>query len=154
MARINTWTDFLKAVQPHLLASDPLGRGWNLFGTAGFYPDIGIVDARFTWYVAIGAIVAGHVISIWLAHRLALRELGASLQAAIASVPLTILMVIYTAISLSVISNLALWIAAKGIPTGPAPGTSIRIVSPSVPSRSPVYCLRPLSFSASAIRAS
>jgi hypothetical protein len=25
MARINTWTDFLKAVQPHLLASDPLG---------------------------------------------------------------------------------------------------------------------------------
>jgi hypothetical protein len=25
MVRISTWTDFLEAVQPHLLASDPVG---------------------------------------------------------------------------------------------------------------------------------
>jgi hypothetical protein len=87
------------------LLSDPLGRGWDLFGTAAFYPDIGIVDARFTWYVAIGAIVVGHVISIWIAHRLALRELGARGKAVIASIPLTVLMVIYTAISLTVIAE-------------------------------------------------
>jgi hypothetical protein len=88
-----------------LLLSDPLGRGWDLFGTAAFYPDIGIIDARFTWYSAISAIVTGHVISIWLAHRVALREFGASRKAVTASVPLTVLMVAYTAISLSVIAE-------------------------------------------------
>lgn len=87
------------------LISDPLGRGWDLFGTAAFYPDIGIIDARLTWYVAISAIVAGHVISIWLAHRVALREFGTSRKAVIASIPLTVLMVAYTAISLSVIAE-------------------------------------------------
>jgi len=45
------------------LASDPLGLKWNLFGTANFRPDIGLIDARVTWYVAIAAIVAGHDIS-------------------------------------------------------------------------------------------
>jgi hypothetical protein len=55
--------------------------------------------------VAISAIVAGHVISVWLAHRVALREFGAPRKAVIASVPLTILMVIYTAVSLSVIAE-------------------------------------------------
>lgn len=87
------------------LLSDPFGRGWDLFGTAQFYPDIGIVGARMIWYVAITAIVVGHVVSIWLAHRLALREFGASRTAVIASIPLTTLMVIYTAVSLSVIAE-------------------------------------------------
>jgi len=87
------------------LASDPLGRGWNLFGTANQLPDIGIVDARLTWHVAIGAIVVGHVISIWLAHRVALREAGTPRRAVAASVPLTMLMVIYTVISLLVIAE-------------------------------------------------
>ncbi len=87
------------------LSSDPFGRGWDLFGTAQFYPNIGIIDARTTWYVAIGAIVAGHVIAIWLAHRIALCEFGDSRKAVIASIPLTVLMVIYTAVSLSVIAE-------------------------------------------------
>jgi hypothetical protein len=87
------------------LLSDPLGRNWNLFGTAMYYPDIGIIDARATWYIAITSIVAGHIISIWLAHRLALREFGASGNALAASVPLTVLMVIYTIISLLVIAE-------------------------------------------------
>jgi hypothetical protein len=87
------------------LASDPLGLKWNLFGTANFRPDIGLIDARVTWYVAIAAIVAGHVISIWLAHRLALREFRTRRHAALATVPLTLLMVAYTIISLSVIAE-------------------------------------------------
>jgi hypothetical protein len=87
------------------LLSDPLGRGWNLFGMAAFSPDLTLVGARFTWYVAVGAIVAGHVIAVWLAHRLTLRAFGARRAAAVASVPLTILMVVYTALSLSVIAE-------------------------------------------------
>ena len=40
------------------LASDPLGLGWNLFGTARYRPEIGIVGARAVWYTAVIAIVA------------------------------------------------------------------------------------------------
>ena len=87
------------------LMSDPLGRGWNLFGTVLYKPDIGIVDARFTWYVAIGAIVVGHVIAVWLAHRAALQAFAELRVAVIATIPLTVLMVIYTAISLSIIAE-------------------------------------------------
>jgi hypothetical protein len=87
------------------LASDPLGAKWDLFGTANFRADIGLIDARAQWYVAIGAIVAGHAVSIWLAHRVALREFGAPRRAALATVPLTLLMVAYTVVSLSVIAE-------------------------------------------------
>ena len=37
------------------LLSDPYGRQWDLFGTARFYPDISLVDARLTWAVALVA---------------------------------------------------------------------------------------------------
>jgi hypothetical protein len=87
------------------LLSDPLGRGWNLLGMAAFNPDLMPVGARVTWYVAVGAIVAGHVIAVWLAHRLTLRAFGARPAAVIASVALTTLMVAYTALSLAVIAG-------------------------------------------------
>ena len=87
------------------LLSDPLGRRWDLFGTATYFPDIGILDARFTWQLAITSIVAGHVMSIWLAHRIALREFGVRGRAMAASVPLTVLMVIYTVVSLLIIAD-------------------------------------------------
>lgn len=87
------------------LVSDPLGRGWDLFGTQRFYPDIGIVSAQVTWHLAIVSIVFGHIVSIWLAHRLALREFASPRQAVIASIPLTVLMVFYTAISLTVMAE-------------------------------------------------
>ena len=87
------------------LLSDPLGRGWNLLGTADSRVNIGLVDARFTWYVAIGAIVIGHIMAVWLAHRVMLRECLNPRQATLASVPLTVLMVAYTAVSLLVIAE-------------------------------------------------
>jgi hypothetical protein len=87
------------------LISDPLGRHWDLLATAALYPDMGLINARWTWYVAIGAIVTGHVISVWLAHRVALRNYATPRTAVIASIPLTALMVAYTAISLSVIAE-------------------------------------------------
>lgn len=87
------------------LLSDPFGLRWNLFGTAGMHANIGLVDARLTWHVAIGAIVIGHAIAVWLAHRVALRAAASPRQAALASLPLTLLMIVYTAISLSVIAE-------------------------------------------------
>jgi hypothetical protein len=87
------------------LLSDPLGRGWDLLGTATWSPDVTLVGSRFAWYAAVGAIVTGHVISVWLAHRIALREWSPPRVALRASLPLTALMVIYTALSLWVIAD-------------------------------------------------
>lgn len=87
------------------LLSDPLGRGWDLFGTAGWSPDVTLVGARFEWYVAVAAVVAGHVVAIWLAHRLMLQTVPAPWKAVTASLPLTALMVAYTAVSLWVIAD-------------------------------------------------
>jgi hypothetical protein len=87
------------------LLSDPLGRGWDLLGTATWSPDVTLVGSRFAWYAAVGAIVTGHVISVWLAHRVALREWSPPRMALRASLPLTALMVLYTALSLWVIAD-------------------------------------------------
>jgi len=87
------------------LLSDRFGRRWDLLGTASFYPDIGLLDARLVWNLSLASIVAGHVISIWLAHRIALREFGARGMAVKASVALTVLMVVYTVVSLLIIAD-------------------------------------------------
>lgn len=86
------------------LLSDPLGRQWDVLGTAKFYPDISVMDAKLTWLVAVTAIVAGHVLSIWQAHRIALTWGLPTRRTALTTLPLTILMIAYTAISLVVIA--------------------------------------------------
>lgn len=86
------------------LLSDPLGRQWDVLGTAKFYPDISVVDAKLTWLVAVTAIVVGHVMSIWQAHRVALRWGLSTRRTALATLPLTSLMMLYTAISLVVLA--------------------------------------------------
>jgi hypothetical protein len=87
------------------LLSDPFGAGWNLFGTAGLQPDLTVVDARTIWYVAVGSIVVGHIIAVFLAHVVALRT-SPSRRSAIRSLyPMTILMVLYTGVSLSILAE-------------------------------------------------
>ena len=87
------------------LASDPFGYGWNLFGTAGYRVNIGIVGARFAWYAAVTAIVLGHIIAVWLADMRAHQLLPMHRAAVRAQVPLTALMVVYTFVSLSILSE-------------------------------------------------
>jgi hypothetical protein len=87
------------------LISDPFGWGWNLFGTAQLHTRSGLVDARMTWYVAISMIVLGHCIGVWLAHRVALRDRPRPTDAVRTAMPLVLLMLAYTAISLFVIAD-------------------------------------------------
>lgn len=54
------------------LVSDPLGRGSDLFGTAGWTIDYGLVGANAIWYVQVAALVTGHVGGLILAHDRAL----------------------------------------------------------------------------------
>ena len=87
------------------LASDPLGVGWNLFGTARYRPDIGIVGARAVWYTAVVAIVLGHVIAVYVAHAVALREFRDRRAALRSQLPMLVLMVGYTVVSLWIIAQ-------------------------------------------------
>lgn len=50
------------------LISDPLARGWDLFGTAGYRVNLGLVTPNLVWYVQVAAIVAGHIGAVILAH--------------------------------------------------------------------------------------
>jgi hypothetical protein len=54
------------------LASDPLGDGSDLFGTATRQIDYGLIGATATWYWQVAFVVAGHVAGLTLAHDRAL----------------------------------------------------------------------------------
>jgi hypothetical protein len=86
------------------LASDPLSRGWDLFGTADRLPrDLLRPSGTLVWWVQVGAIVVGHVAGLLLAHDRALelaprRDDGRpDTRAALRSqLPMLALMVLYT----------------------------------------------------------
>jgi hypothetical protein len=87
------------------LASDPLGRGWDLLGTARYQVAVGIVGARFAWYTSVVVIVAGHVLAMYVAHRLALAWFPESSAARRSQYPLAALMVAYTMLSLWILAQ-------------------------------------------------
>jgi hypothetical protein len=87
------------------LISDPLGWGWNLFGTAGFEPRYGVVGAAFVWYSQVALIVVGHVIAVYLAHAISLRLLRDPGRAFRSQLPMLVLMVLYTITSLWILAQ-------------------------------------------------
>ena len=87
------------------LASDPFGYGWDLFGTAGYQMDISVVSAKMIWHIAVISIVIGHVIAVYLAHVMALRAFQDHRAALLSQIPMVILMVGYTMVSLWILSQ-------------------------------------------------
>ena len=112
------------------LASDPLGRGWDLLGTAGYRVDIAVVGARFAWYVAVVAIVVGHIVAVFLAHVQAMVILPDRRPALRSQVPMTALMVAFTVISLSILAEPIVERApAAAATTAPGPADAIAVPS-------------------------
>ncbi len=95
------------------LISDPFGMGWDLFGTAGYRIDIGIIGAKFVWYAAVVSIVLGHIFAVGVAHFMALRVFETAKAALRSQYPYLILMVAYTMVSL--------WILSQPITGNPSP---------------------------------
>lgn len=87
------------------LASDPFGFGWNLFGTAAYRVNIGIISPYVFWYSAVTLIVTGHVIAVFLAHAVALRVFGGRRGALLSQIPMVTLMVAYTMLSLWILAQ-------------------------------------------------
>lgn len=87
------------------LASDPLGRGWDLLGTASATIDYGVLSQNLTWYLQVGFVVAGHVAGLVLAHDRALVLYGDPRRAARSQYWMLSIMVGFT--------TLALWLLAQ-----------------------------------------
>ncbi|MDP6509080.1 MAG: hypothetical protein QF719_02835 [Chloroflexota bacterium] len=87
------------------LASDPFGRGWDLFGTFDYDINIAIVNARFAWITAVSAIVLGHILAVYLAHVIALRTFPDHRTALRSQYPMLVLMVAYTIASLWILAQ-------------------------------------------------
>jgi hypothetical protein len=87
------------------LLSDPLGRGWDLFGTAAYQVDIGVVPPRLQWIVAVLAVVVGHVVAVYLSHITAMRIFRDRRAALTSEIPMVLLMVAYTMVSLWILSQ-------------------------------------------------
>ncbi len=87
------------------LLSDPLGRGWDLFGTADVVPNLAVISPNTTWYVQVGALVAGHVAGLAVAHDRAVTVFPDRRDALRSQYPLLVLMVLYTVGGLWVLSR-------------------------------------------------
>ena len=87
------------------LASDPLGRGWDIFGTANAAIDFSVLSQNAIWYLQVGFVVAGHVAALVLAHDRALVLYGDARQATRSQYWMLAVMVGFT--------FLALWLLQK-----------------------------------------
>lgn len=91
------------------LFSDPFNQGWNLFGTRDSFQYTIIPNMDVTWHTQVALIIVGHLVSVILAHREALRLYGNARQATLSQIPMLCLMVTYTVAGL--------WILALPIQT-------------------------------------
>jgi len=85
--------------------SDPFGFGWDLFGTAAYQADIGLIDAKFHWTVSVISIVVGHIIAVFLAHLTATRLFKDHRRVILSQLPMLAVMVGYTMLSLWIIAQ-------------------------------------------------
>lgn len=86
------------------LLSDPLGEGWDLFGTASNVIDFTVISPNQIAYVQVGAIVIGHVFGVVAAHDRAV-ELYPEKVATRSQYPLLGVMVAYTVGGLLLLLN-------------------------------------------------
>ena len=86
------------------LASDPLGEGADLFGTASATIDYGVVSATGIWYVQVASLVLGHVAALVLAHDRALVLYGSARAAVRSQVVMLVVMVCFTCLGLYLLS--------------------------------------------------
>jgi hypothetical protein len=86
------------------LVSDPFGWGWNLFGTARQGAEAVIVPADWVWHSQVALILAGHVVSVYLAHARAVELFPRTRQAVLSQLPMLVLMVAFTAAGLWILS--------------------------------------------------
>jgi hypothetical protein len=86
------------------LASNPLGKHANLFGTAHLHINYNFLGSTAIWYVQVGALVIGHVSGLTLAHDRALAMYRTSLDAVRSQYWMLAVMVTFTSLGLWLLS--------------------------------------------------
>jgi hypothetical protein len=84
--------------------SDPLGRGWNLLGTADLFEGY-VASPALVWFAEIILVVGGHILGVLGAHRVALRLAGGHADAVRSQYSLTVLMSVFTVMTLWLLSQ-------------------------------------------------
>jgi hypothetical protein len=87
------------------LASDPLGRGADLFGTANQTIDYGLIGSTATWYFQVAFVVGGHVAALTLAHDRALARYPDAKLAVRSQYWMLAVMVAFTSLALWLLSQ-------------------------------------------------
>jgi hypothetical protein len=87
------------------LASDPLGTGANIFGTANFQENLSIVSGNVIWYVQVAALLVGHVAGLTLAHDRALTIYRDGRDATRSQYWMLTVMVAFTCLGLFILSS-------------------------------------------------
>jgi hypothetical protein len=86
------------------LISDPFGFGWDIFGTSS-YEIVRTIDFILLWNYQVAVIVIGHILSVYVAHRISLRIFKDSKKSIISQAPILLLMVGYTVLGLWLLST-------------------------------------------------
>jgi hypothetical protein len=88
-----------------VLASDPLGDGSDIFGTAGHVINYTVIGATATWYWQVGFVVAGHVAALTLAHDRAITIYDQPRLAVRSQYWMLLVMVLFTSLALWLLSQ-------------------------------------------------
>jgi hypothetical protein len=83
--------------------SDPLQKGWNLFGTAFYQPTGAWLPPGLVWTLQLAAVVGGHMLGAWGGHVVAAEAAPANLGARalrLLQLPLAVVMVGLTTLTL------------------------------------------------------
>jgi len=79
--------------------SDPMGRGWDLFGTATrAYPQM--LSTNTIWIAQVVLVIVGHIYGIAFTHRTAQRLFGKGNTSYLIEVPLLVAMILFSYFSL------------------------------------------------------
>lgn len=83
--------------------SDPLGIGWDLFGTADYRVNFFIRTSTPVWFAQVAFIVGGHVLGVVLAHDRSLQDFGR--DAVRSQYAMLVLMIALTSLGLLILSG-------------------------------------------------
>jgi hypothetical protein len=112
------YTEFVsEGIQVVRMISDPFSRGWNIFGTSGWFHSPILLDAGQVWHTQVGLILFGHIVSVYLAHVEALKSFPSRRNAILSQVPMLLLMVLLT--------TAGLWILSLPIDAGQVPAMGV-----------------------------
>lgn len=87
------------------LVSDPFGRKWDLLGTAQLFRAPILPDYSVVWHTQVVLIVLGHIVSVVVAHRIALRHFPSRWTAMLSQLPMLVLMVAFTVFGLWILAQ-------------------------------------------------